>query len=275
MIIMQPLKNLTLQAALTAASGVALFLALAVQPIAVVAFAPSLFSSQQSSQAATTYSQPRSLKSSTFSTPPSSYCSSSCTSSALSVSAEHHTDTNTNEEGRNDDTNNMNPASKFYNLEEMEDAEKCTTEVFLSKDGTISLSPTATDGPPPLSASGTWTTNALQQLPYQDAITNSDKSTFRMVITRTFGTLDDSEEMGFTSKSSNDNNSGANGTNGKKDLVMGDFTFDVTRIYTGTIQRVGDLIEVEGIVHMSDDFFGDMEVGYFSMIDTTDARLGN
>jgi hypothetical protein len=268
---MQPLKNLNLQAVLTAAFGVAV--ALAVQPIAVVAFAPSLFSSQQPSQATTTYAQPRSLKSSTFSTAPSSYCSSSCTSSALSVSAEHHTDTNTNEEGRNDDTNNMNPASKFYNLEEMEDAEKCTTEVFLSKDGTISLSPTATDGPPPLSASGTWTTNALQQLPYQDAITNSDGSTFRMVITRTFGTLDDSEEMGFTSsKSSNNNNSG---TNGKKDLAMGDFTFDVTRIYTGNIQKVGDLLEVEGIVHISDGFFGDMEVGYFGMIDTTDARLGN
>ena len=45
-------------------------------------------------------------------------------------------------------------ASNFFQLEEKEHSESCITEIFLSDDGSITLS--RTDGPPPIQASGSW-----------------------------------------------------------------------------------------------------------------------
>ena len=70
-------------------------------------------------------------------------------------------------------------ASKFYQLEEREDAEECTTEIFLMGDGTVNVSDT--NGPPPLKAMGSWSQNGDE---------------FRMNIKRTFGTGHDGSDLG-------------------------------------------------------------------------------
>lgn len=61
-------------------------------------------------------------------------------------------------------------ASKFFQLEEKEDKDVCTTEIFLADDGTVLLA--ETDGPLPLRATGTW---------------NQQGTDFTMKINRTFG----------------------------------------------------------------------------------------
>ena len=71
-------------------------------------------------------------------------------------------------------------ASKFFQLEELEDRETCTTEVFLSSDGRVLL--TETDGPPPISATGNW-----------EKGTSND---FKMTIVRSFGGGSSSSGMG-------------------------------------------------------------------------------
>jgi len=123
--------------------------------------------------------------------------------------------------------------SKFFQLEENEDKESCSTEIFLSNDGTVSVGDT--DGPLPLQAIGTWKQTGEK---------------FDMIIKRTFG-------------------SGQDGTD------VGEFKFDVERIYTGLLGTVGSSLAVEGSMHLRDELKGDMEVGYFSMIDTTEAKLGS
>jgi len=47
--------------------------------------------------------------------------------------------------------------SKYFQLEELEDAESATTELFLEKDGSVIAG--ETDGPPPTATSGTWEQN--------------------------------------------------------------------------------------------------------------------
>lgn len=60
-------------------------------------------------------------------------------------------------------------ASKFFQLEEKEDKDSCTTELFLAKDGTVTLA--ETDGPLPVRATGVWSQQGNE---------------FRMKIKRTF-----------------------------------------------------------------------------------------
>eukprot|EP00551_Chaetoceros_affinis_P000165 CAMPEP_0203638214 /NCGR_PEP_ID=MMETSP0088-20131115/4303_1 /ASSEMBLY_ACC=CAM_ASM_001087 /TAXON_ID=426623 /ORGANISM="Chaetoceros affinis, Strain CCMP159" /LENGTH=230 /DNA_ID=CAMNT_0050492801 /DNA_START=175 /DNA_END=867 /DNA_ORIENTATION=+ len=149
----------------------------------------------------------------------------------------------------------LSPSSKFYQLEEMEDRESSTTEIFLSQDGTVTV--TDTNGPPPVRSSGTWKaiaapSRAQHNLNDPDLDYDYDESitgTFEMKITRTFRTGHDASDLG-------------------------EFCFDVERTFIGDISTVGGLVSVTGSMHMEDDFFGDTEVGFFSMIDTTDAKLG-
>jgi zinc transporter ZupT len=47
----------------------------------------------------------------------------------------------------------------------------------------------------------------------------------------------------------------------------------VERVFTGTVTSVGGLLAFEGVVHALDDQFGDLQVGFFEMIDTTEARM--
>jgi len=69
--------------------------------------------------------------------------------------------------------------SKYYNLEEKEDNENSTTEIFLLADGTVSLG--ETDAPLTVKATGTWSQNGGE---------------FEMHIKRTFGAGQDHTDVG-------------------------------------------------------------------------------
>lgn len=130
-------------------------------------------------------------------------------------------------------TNNIE--SKYYQLEELEDKEDTTTEIFLTKGRTIDVG--ESNGPIPVASSGEWKIN--------------DDGCFEMTIRRTFDA-------------------------GKKESLstdMGEFTFEVERFFVGAIEAVGENIAVSGKVVCPDKLFGDMDVGFFNMIDTTDVRL--
>uniref|UniRef100_A0A7S2RNG6 Jacalin-type lectin domain-containing protein n=1 Tax=Eucampia antarctica TaxID=49252 RepID=A0A7S2RNG6_9STRA len=124
--------------------------------------------------------------------------------------------------------------SKFFQLEEMEDKETCTTEVFLSKDNTVAVG--ETNGPLFVDAAGTWE--------------ESTNGSFKMTVTRKYG-------------------SGQPGTD------MGEFSFDVERSFIGELSETGGKTSVTGSVNSFDDVMGERKVGYFSMIDTTNDRLGD
>lgn len=133
----------------------------------------------------------------------------------------------------------MSPTSRYFQLEEREDKESCTTEIFLREDGTVAVFDT--DGPPPTKASGFWSHT-------HDA--SGKSGSFNMNIVRTFTTGSDGREMG-------------------------EFTFDVERKFEGMLSMVGaETLAMEGSIHLVDEFRGDISVGYFSMIDTTKAKLG-
>ena len=55
---------------------------------------------------------------------------------------------------------------------------------------------------------------------------------------------------------------------------IGEFNFDVERTYSGEIDKSGNAVLITGSILDVDEVFGDRTVGYFSMIDTTDTRLG-
>ena len=69
--------------------------------------------------------------------------------------------------------------SKYFQLEEKEDNEDSTTELFLWGNGDVHVG--ETDGPPPIRASGHWT---------------QDGNKFEMVIKRTFDAGKDGTDMG-------------------------------------------------------------------------------
>lgn len=133
----------------------------------------------------------------------------------------------------------IDPASKFFQLEEMEDKETCATQLFLEPGGVVAAKTSETDGPIPKEVSGTWST------------ANEGKS-FEMTINRAFGA----------------------GGESSKQSDMGEFKFSVDRRYEGDFTFVGESLSVTGDIHSIDETFGDMKVGWFNMIDTTDARLG-
>lgn len=70
---------------------------------------------------------------------------------------------------------------KTYQLEELEDQETCTSEIFLQADRTIYFGDT--DGPIPVECEGRWDVDP-------------DTNSFRMAIKRTFGAGTDSRDMG-------------------------------------------------------------------------------
>jgi len=135
--------------------------------------------------------------------------------------------------------------NKYFQLEELEDKETCTTEVFLNADRTVTVG--KTDGPVFKEASGTWEFNSML-----DGGRN-----FKMTLRRTYDA----------------------GKESSKRTDMGEFDFTVTRTFTGQISYVGSKVGVEGVIHdagilqdVGGD--GDREVGYFEMIDVTKERLG-
>ena len=59
---------------------------------------------------------------------------------------------------------------------------------------------------------------------------------------------------------------------GQKSTDMGEFSYDVERYFAGEIVQVGAAIAVTGAIHSADPTLGDVEVGFFNMIDTTDEK---
>mmetsp|Transcript_10695 Transcript_10695/g.22647 ORF Transcript_10695/g.22647 Transcript_10695/m.22647 type:complete len:196 (-) Transcript_10695:141-728(-) len=127
---------------------------------------------------------------------------------------------------------------KTYQLEELEDKDTCTSEVFLQADRTIYFGDT--DGPIADEMVGRWDV---------EPGTNN----FRMAIRRTFGA----------------------GRDTKDSTAMGEFRFDVEKLYEGEMTMVGESVAIQGAIKVNDPLNPDMEpmeVGYFNMIDGTDDR---
>ena len=129
--------------------------------------------------------------------------------------------------------------NKYYQLEELEDKETCTTELFLKPDRTIEFG--ETDGPLWTAASGIW-----QVVP--------DTNDFTMRLTRSY-------------------------TTGSSSRQMGEFTYTVERRFSGEITLVGESIAISGAVYVKisddDDEINEITAGYFNMIDATAERLGD
>ena len=124
--------------------------------------------------------------------------------------------------------------NKYYQLEELEDADNCTTELFLKADGTVDIG--ETDGPLFTKAVGNW------------EIKEND---FAMTITKTF-------------------------VSGNEKNDMGEFSFDVERVFTGEMTVVGGTeVAINGKIYAEDIITEkhEKEVGFFNMIDGTDLRL--
>mmetsp|Transcript_39107 Transcript_39107/g.44595 ORF Transcript_39107/g.44595 Transcript_39107/m.44595 type:complete len:184 (+) Transcript_39107:79-630(+) len=124
---------------------------------------------------------------------------------------------------------------KYYQLEEMEDKESSTTEIFLKQDRTVIVGQTT--GPKFLAASGSWEIAA-------------GTNNFKMTLSKRFG----------TGQSKND---------------MGEFNFDVKRTYSGEVKLVGESVGITGEMQAQESsmaFGNEVEVGYFNMIDGTDER---
>lgn len=130
----------------------------------------------------------------------------------------------------------------------MEDKETCTTEIFLANDGSVDVSIIQTDGPLPVAASGTW--EERQESGGDDGREGKegeeDSQPFRMTIARTF-----EPGVGVFSDGS---------------------SFTVERTFRGTMSQVGECVSISGSMYILDDTRDDTQVGYFSMIDTTDAK---
>lgn len=118
-------------------------------------------------------------------------------------------------------------------MEEMEDQDSETTEVYLNTD--LSVDFAETNGPPYVQAAGSWK---------QD-----DDGGFEMVLKRTF-------ESGRESKDPTD---------------VGPVLYSTFRTFIGNVGKVGAKVSVEGTIHDNDRKDGqDRSVGFFEMIDTTE-----
>jgi len=118
-------------------------------------------------------------------------------------------------------------AGKYMNLEEMEDNLTATTRLRLLSSGKVELM--ETDGPVFSSYIGTWA------LP--------DPTSFTMTISRTYTT----------------------GQPATESTDMGEFSYDLEREFSGTIEQVtSEIVNVDGSVNDEQE----RKVGYFNLIDT-------
>lgn len=119
------------------------------------------------------------------------------------------------------------PGNKHFQLEELEDAEACTTDVFLNTDNTITIG--ETNGPLFLSGSGTWSSS----------IEEDDKTFFEMIMRRRYQT----------------------GKEGTQTTDIGEFEYDVERTFRGELTVVGGTaLAVNGEILDVDETFGDRRV---------------
>jgi hypothetical protein len=118
----------------------------------------------------------------------------------------------------------------------LEDKETCTTEIFLRSDKSLQVG--KTDGPLYVNAAGSWSQEA--------------DGTFRMTLKRWYN-------AGRTPASKTD---------------IGEFQFEVERLFVGEVTTVGGIAAVSGSMHHVDGDI-DKEVGFFNLIDTSAERKKN
>mmetsp|Transcript_3151 Transcript_3151/g.7006 ORF Transcript_3151/g.7006 Transcript_3151/m.7006 type:complete len:197 (+) Transcript_3151:109-699(+) len=122
--------------------------------------------------------------------------------------------------------------SRDFQIEELEDREGCETELWLNEDGTVTIG--ATNGPSVKDYVGNW---------------ELIETSFRMRLTRSYG--------------AGSSSTGAN--------CIGEFTYDITREFWGTLEMIGTSMSISGKTHANTEFSSDnfieSEVGFFSMID--------
>ena len=119
------------------------------------------------------------------------------------------------------------PGNKHFQLEELEDAETCTTDIFLNTDNTITVG--QTNGPLFLSGSGTWSTSMKE----------NDKTFFEMVLRRRYQT----------------------GKEERQTTDIGEFEYNVDRTFRGELTVVGGTaLAVNGEILDVDETFGDRRV---------------
>ncbi len=135
-----------------------------------------------------------------------------------------------------------NLEGKHFQLEELEDADKCTTDILLNSDMTVTIG--CTDGPLFSSSYGTWSES------FDDS---QNRAVFEMKLSRTF----------------------IAGENTKDATAIGEFEYEVERTYNGLLTVVGGSLVMEGVILDKDELFGSREVGFFNMMDTTEARVAD
>jgi hypothetical protein len=128
-------------------------------------------------------------------------------------------------------TNNptVNVAGKYFQIEEMEDRDRSTTEVYLNPDSTVSF--LKTDGPLHKSASGSW-----KFLP---------NGMFEITLERVFDA----------------------GQPTKEPTKLGAFQFATKRVLRGTMAHVGAKISMEGTI-IDVSVGEERSLGFFEMIDS-------
>lgn len=122
-------------------------------------------------------------------------------------------------------------AGMYFQVEEMEDRDSCTTEVLLNGNTTVTLF--ETNGPVFISGTGTWILE--------------DGGSFAMTLSRTY-------EGGKTTKSFTD---------------VGLFPYTTNRSFIGQLSKIGVKQGIEGSVYDIDSGTTERKVGFFEMIDTT------
>jgi hypothetical protein len=126
-------------------------------------------------------------------------------------------------------TNNISnyPGGKHYQLEELEDSETCTTDIFLNDDSTLLVGETS--GPLYLSGSGSWSTESAA----------NGKTLFEMELNRRYNT----------------------GKEASQKTDIGEFNYDVTRTFRGELNLVGGtVLAMNGEILDVDVVFGDRRV---------------
>ena len=130
--------------------------------------------------------------------------------------------------------------NEYFQLEELEDSESCTTEIYLQSDGEVVIG--QTDGPIFVNAKGIWELSADNK--------------FRMSISRSYKTGQSGTDMGEFMYST-------------ERIFLGEITSIGSAVgIAGAILPGSD----SGI-HFGDGFDPTYEIGYFNMIDTTSARI--
>lgn len=176
-------------------------------------------------------------------------------------------------------------SGRHFQLEELEDAETCTTDITLNDDSSITLG--ITNGPRCIveESSGSWSADDSRMGGTMMAGDDSNSTTsaagddgndgrmFQMTLKRVYPA---------GANSNNDDNGGGSGTewytNTKSNI--GKFTYTVQRLYVGECSVVGGcVLAMNGDIIDATAHYGGGEgrikVGYFNMIDTTDERIAN